>query len=97
MTYYHGGRRDQMNVNQLTKSYIKDIFRIIKKYHLFEIRVNIIGYDIIFIEGDDYRIIVLSGDDGMLQKVFMNKDLKLLLDEFENSSYYMAKIKKEEK
>lgn len=73
------------------------MFRIIKKYHLFEIRVHIIGYDIIFFEGEDYRIIVLSGDNGMIQKVFINKDLKLLLDEFENSSYYMTKIKKEEK
>lgn len=85
-----------MNVNQLTKSYIKDMFRIIKKYHLSEIRVNIIGYEIIFVEGEDYRILVLN-DDGKAQKVFMNKDLKLLLDEFENSSYYMAKIKKEDK
>lgn len=84
-----------MNVNQLTKSYIKDMFRIIKKYHLSEIRVNIIGYEIIFVEGEDYRILVLN--DGKAQKVFMNKDLKLLLDEFENSSYYMAKIKKEDK
>jgi hypothetical protein len=55
--------------------------------------VNIIGYEIIFVEGDDYRIIVLN-DDGKIQKVFINKDLKLLLDEFENSSYYMAKIKR---
>lgn len=72
------------------------MFRIIKKYHLSEIRVNITGYYIIFVEGEDYRIIVLN-DDGKAQKVFINKDLKLLLDEFENSSYYMAKIKKEDK
>lgn len=72
------------------------MFRIIKKYHLSEIRVDIIGYEIIFVEGDDYRILVLN-NDGKAKKVFINKDLKLLLDEFENSSYYMAKIKKEEK
>lgn len=85
-----------MNVNQLTKSYIKDMFRMIKKYHLSEIRVNIIGYEIIFVEGDDYRILVFNNDEKA-KKVFINKDLKLLLERFENSSYYKAKIKKEEK
>lgn len=80
-----------MNLNKLTKSYIKDIFHLIKKWNLSEIHVDIDEYEVIFIKGEDYRILIYD-DDGKFQKIFIKKDLKELLERFEKSPYYMAKI-----
>lgn len=87
-----------MNLNQLTKSYIKDIARIMKKWHLDTADV--------YLE-NDYQVVFRRSIHGVMQ-IFIhdecgeyvtmfienqNSGLKGLLEEFEKTEYYMAKIK----
>ena len=86
-----------MNLNRLTNSYIKDIYRIMKKWHLDTVDV--------YLE-NDYQVIFRRNSSGIMQ-IFIHDEygeyvtmfiensngLKSLLEDFKKSPYYMAKIK----
>lgn len=86
-----------MNLNRLTKSYIKDLASIMKKWHLDTADV--------YLE-NDYQVVFRRNNKGIMQ-IFVhdecgeyvtmfienNSGLKRLLEEFEKSPFYMSKIK----
>lgn len=81
-----------MNLNKLTKSYIKDIFNIIKKWHLSEIRIETVdGLELVFSKTDKFRIFVYD-EEGEFEHLFIHDELKCLLDLFEKTEYYMNSI-----
>lgn len=84
-----------MNLNRLTKSYIKDLAHLMKKWHMNTISVDLESrYEVVFIKNKEcVHIHVYHEEDEDFIQVYNQDNLKDLLEEFEKSPFYMAKIK----
>lgn len=83
-----------MNLNKLTKSYIKDVAHMVKKWHLSSLSVELENdYEVIFLRNKGSIHIHVNDEYGEYVTMFLQKELKDLLEEFEKSPFYMAKIK----
>lgn len=83
-----------MNLNKLTKSYIKDLAHLMKKWHINTIFVDLENdYQVMLIKNNNLHIHVYKEDDDDFIQVYNQDNLKDLLEEFEKSPFYMGKIK----